>query len=268
MNKATKAQLKQVRELLREKRSRDESGLFVGEGFKIIGDMLDKGHIPEFVLISADFADDENNRSFLVELEKRAVPFYGVGSSEFEKISSLRHSQGILAVARKPVFSAAEVGQKDKQLIVLCDGIQDPGNLGAMIRTSCAFGADLLMLSGESADVYNPKVVRASSGIILDIPVVTCVMEDLDRLKNKGYRLLVSSVPGDESAELAKMKDLPDRLIVAFGSEGKGVSGDIMDRADAGFHISISDNVESLNVAAAAAVTLYVLGQRKKTGGG
>ena len=109
---------------------------------------------------------------------------------------------------------------------MLCDGIQDPGNLGGIIRNAVALGADYVLLTGEAADIYNPKVVRASSGMIMDIPVFEYSYDELDRLKEKGYSFFVSqSKKGGVS--VSDMEALPDLAVMALGSEGKGVSGEV-----------------------------------------
>ncbi len=263
MEKASKAQLRKVRELLRDRRARDESGLFVAEGAKIVRDMVGKGHVPESVIVSRDFADGSDNEAFLREAESGAISVFVAGNAEFDRISSLQHSQGILAVVKKPRYPELPAASGKDALLVLCDGVQDPGNLGAMIRTSVAFGIDAMLLTGEAVDVYNPKVVRASSGMILDIPIYACDPAELDRLREGGHRLLVSRPREEESEDIDKIREFPGPVILAFGSEGKGVSGEVEAKADGSFHIPIREKAESLNVTAAAAISLYLFARRR-----
>jgi len=264
MEKISKSKLKTIRELARDKQVRDESGLFVAEGLKIVREMIDKGYDPELIVVSANFVRDDENEDLLADLSGRSFPLFVASKTDYERISSLRHSEGIMAVAKKPDLSSVEPVNEGNSIIVLCDGVQDPGNMGTMIRTSAAFGADMLLLTGESVDPFNPKVVRASSGMILDIPVRECDGNELDRIREeKGYYLFASQSAGRGSADIETIKDIPARLIVAFGSEGKGISGEILDRADKSFHIPISDQVESLNVTAAVAIALYVFSRRR-----
>ena len=258
MEKASKAQLKKARELMRDRQARDAGGLFVAEGLKIVRDMISKGHVPDPMIVSRDFAEKEENKIFLRDAHGRSFPVFETANADFEKISSLRHSQGIMAVIKKPERSGdIPVGEKGA-ILVLCDGIQDPGNLGAMIRISVAFGAGSMLLAGETVDIYNPKVIRASSGMMLDIPVYVCDAAELDRLRKQGYRLLVSQPPEQESEDITDMTEFPPPVIIAFGSEGKGVSEEISNKADRFFHVPIRKGVESLNVTAAAAISLYV----------
>ncbi len=259
MKKISKGELKKLRTLLKEKKARDESGQFVAEGIKIVSDMAAKGHVIDFVLVSSGFVRREYNKKIMEDMEGRLVPVYTAPNCDFQKLSSLQNSQGILALVKKCEFPALEAVGEEEALFILCDGVQDPGNLGAIIRTSVAFGVDAVLLTGETVDVYNPKVVRASSGMVLDVPVYDgCSAGKLKSLKEKGYRLLVSSPLKEASKDILKVKRPKAPLIIAFGSEGRGVSRQITDIADDFFHIPIAGGVDSLNVAAAAAITIYV----------
>jgi TrmH family RNA methyltransferase len=209
----------------------------------------------EHVIVSRNFADDAKNREFLQEISS---PVFVAAGADLEKVSSLQNSQGILAVVRKADPPGDLPAGEGDTLLILCDGIQDPGNLGTMIRIAVAFEADSVLLTGETADIYNPKVVRASIGTILDIPIYTCDAKELDRLKKEGYRLLAGRSQEKESKDITETKNVPGPVILAFGSEGKGVSPGISSRADGFFYIPICDGVESLNVAAAAAISMYV----------
>ena len=258
MEKATKAQLKKIRALLKEKEAREDAGQFVAEGIKIVNDMAGKGHVIDFVVISSDFAHDDNKK-VIEELEGRLVPIYTAARSDFEKLSSLKNSQGILAALKKPEFPALDFSIGEEALLVLCDGVQDPGNLGAIVRTSVAFGVDAFLIAGETVDAYNPKVVRASSGMVLDVPIYDGYdAAKLKNLKEAGYRILASSTKADGSNDILKIKRTKDPVIIVFGSEGRGVSRDITEIADEVFHIPIYAGVDSLNVTAAAAITIYV----------
>ncbi|MGB2629813.1 MAG: RNA methyltransferase [Candidatus Omnitrophota bacterium] len=259
MRKASRLQLKNIRRLLKEKKARDFEGLFVAEGEKMVKDMLFKKHLIDSVFVSASYAGEPGAKEHIDAFEEKGISVYTVGDAEFDKVSSLRHSQSILAVANKPCAAVDPFSLGGNAVIVLCDGIQDPGNLGTIIRTSAAMGADLVMLSGECADICNPKVVRASSGTILDVPLPECDTGMLDRLKKEGYYLLVSQVSKEKSVDLAKLKSLPERIVVAFGSEGQGVAKETLERANRLFHIPISEKTESLNVTSAVAIALYAI---------
>ncbi|MGB2650782.1 MAG: RNA methyltransferase [Candidatus Omnitrophota bacterium] len=262
MGKFTKTQIRELRELVREKKARDEKDLFVAEGIKIVEDMLMKEHVPVSVVIASDFANKPEGKSLLEKLQEAAVPVSDTSSADIEKLSSLKNSQGILAVMKKSSVEE-RVQPSEQSILVLCDGIQDPGNLGAIIRTSIAFGVDGILLSGDTVDIYNPKVVRASSGTVLDIPVRVSDMAEINSLQKEGYRLLVSMVGDAGSSDVIGACKYEGPLIIAFGSEGQGVSRELSESADGFFHIPIREDIESLNVTAAAAITLFVLSRSK-----
>jgi TrmH family RNA methyltransferase len=258
MEKASRTQLKKIRELIRERRVRDAEGRFVAEGRKIVGDMISAGGAVDSVIASRGFAEDDTNVSFLAELAGSGAPVFVTDNRSFDGISDLQNPQGILAVFRKPQRQQPVVTGDGSAFFVLCDGIQDPGNIGSMVRASAAFGVRSILLFGDTADIYSPKVVRASSGTVLDVPVHDCDADEIDRLKREGCRLLASSVTERGSEDIAGFEDLTGPLILAFGSEGRGMSPEVSDKADAFFHIPIHRTVESLNVTAAAAIALYV----------
>jgi TrmH family RNA methyltransferase len=260
MKKAGNMQLKNIRRLLKEKKVRDFENIFVAEGEKIVRDIFIKGHMMDSVFVSKSFAADEENKKFILNLEKRRISVFEARDDVFDKTSSLQNSQGVLAVIKKPESPKCELPVHEDVFSVLCDGIQDPGNLGSIIRTSAAIGADSVLLAGDCVDTFNPKVVRASSGTVLDIPLVKCGPEEIDRLKEQGCRLLVSQVAGEEGAgDISEIRQVPRRCILAFGSEGRGVSKEIADRADQFFYIPTSEKVESLNVTTAVAIALYAV---------
>ncbi|MCK4852429.1 MAG: RNA methyltransferase [Candidatus Omnitrophica bacterium] len=263
MKKATRARLKQIRELLKKKEARDTSGLFAAEGVKIVKDIAAKGLEIDAVLVSHAFAGDKDNKALLSRLDRQGVPLYAAGESEFNRTSSLQRPEGILALVKKDVTPRRVLPDGNPAFVVLCDGIQDPGNLGAIIRTAAAFGVDCLMLTGRSADVYNPKAVRSSSGMVLEIPALAYPYRELDRLKKRGYRIFVSQADRKSGMDIGKIKKVPPLSIVAFGSEGKGVSGEVRARADDFFYIPTRENVESLNVASAVAISLFAFGKNR-----
>ena len=260
MEKPSKTTIKKIRELLREKKARDESGSFIAEGFKIVSDVFTKGHDPVEVVCSAAFLENGKAGKLIAALEDRSVPVYRIGDADFDALSSLQAAQGILAVMKKTRPAGLEKPAAS-DVLVLCDGIQDPGNMGSIIRTSAAFGVKAVLLINDCADVYNPKVVRASSGAIVDIPAYECPITELDRLKKEGCVVIAAQAGGDaEHIEKLTLEKGP--RVIVFGSEGAGISREVSDRADTRFIIPIADKVESLNVNAAAAIVLYLLSRK------
>ncbi|MFH1394599.1 MAG: RNA methyltransferase [Candidatus Omnitrophota bacterium] len=257
IEKATKAKLRRIRELLRDRAVRDVDGKCVVEGLKIIDDLLEKKHIFDCIILSHGFVENKLNKTFLLKLMKSGISLFESENKNFEKISSLCNSQGVLAVVNKNSRSNCAQPFKKNALVVFCDGIQDPGNLGAIIRSAAAFNAEEVVLTSKTVDIYNPKVIRASSGAVFDITVNAGGYKKLDALKKDGYSVFVSCTDKTNAVEISKIAKSGGSFVLVFGSEGTGVSKGIEQRADCLFTIGMTETVESLNVAAAVAISLY-----------
>ena len=259
MDKAKKPQLKEIKELLKERSSRDKQGLFVAEGSKIVLDGIKKGRDLVSVFISGRVVGAPSAREITSLCEKNKIEIWRAPAAEFEQLSSLNNSQGIMAVFRKPVWENA----LDGKFNVLCDGVQDPGNLGTIIRTSAAFGVSSVFLFGPTVDVFNPKVIRSSSGMVMDVPVIKITGHDLDELRTRGFALLASSSAKSDAVRMSSVDIPKGPVIIAFGSEGKGLSHDILKRTDKNFYIPIDPLAESLNVTAAASIAMHYFTEKR-----
>lgn len=141
--------------------------------------------------------------------------------------------------------------------ILVLDNIQDPGNLGSIIRSSVAFNIDTVVLNRVGVDLYNQKVLRSTQGMIFNINVVTCDLKDvIGSLKEKGYHILATQVNG---GKLIKCIEKNDRFVIIIGNEGNGVSKELLDLSDEFIYIPMNKNCESLNASVAAGIILYEL---------
>lgn len=138
--------------------------------------------------------------------------------------------------------------------IIILDGIQDPGNLGTIIRSCIAFGFTNIVLSDNSVDLYNPKVIRATEGMIFHINVLRRNLKEfIPTLKNLGYRIIGTDVAnGQDIRKITK-----DNLALVLGNEGKGISSEVKKLCDEFIYIKMHDNCESLNVGVAASILMY-----------
>lgn len=159
-------------------------------------------------------------------------------------LSDVKTSQGVMALFARPRYTLGDVLARRDTVAVALDGVQDPGNVGTIVRLAAAFDASGVILLPGCADAYSPKAIRASVGAALSVPIATCGAADLG-----GVPMLYADGGGDITAPPAK------NAIFVFGSEGQGVS-DAIRRAAKPIAIAMSDRVESLNVAAAAAILL------------
>jgi RNA methyltransferase, TrmH family len=253
MNKAKKHHFKEIRSLLKERSFRDKKGIFVAEGHKIVAEALTKDLGVVSVFISGRVVGSPAARDIIALCHRKKVEALRTPAAEFEKLSSLNNSQGVLALIKKPVKARSSAGNTH----VLCDNIQDPGNLGTIIRTSAAFGASSVLIMGATADVYNPKVVRSSSGTVMEMPVVQADEEYLDKLKSEGFYVISASSARSKAKKMQSV-EIPDGpVIIAFGNEGRGLSQCVAERSDDIFFIPMSEAAESLNVTAAAAIAIH-----------
>jgi len=161
-------------------------------------------------------------------------------------LSDTKTSQGVMALFERPQHTLGDVLERIDTVAVALDGVQDPGNVGTIVRLAAAFDASGVILLPGCADAYSPKAIRASAGAALTVPVASATYEHLSAAN---ATLLYADGHGDAIAPPAR------NAIIVFGSEGSGVS-DAIRRAGRPIAISISDRVESLNVAAAAAILL------------
>ena len=240
------AQIKMIRKLA-QKKFRNELKLFVAEGLRLCEEVPPAQ--VEFGLFTREFLSD-TRAAALIERLKNFAPLEEVAPSTFEKISDTQTPQGILLVVRQKVLTLEEVLRK--KIIVALDGVQDPGNVGTILRTAEAFGCAVVMLDG-SAEIFNPKVVRSSMGAIFYVPVALSTRAEFLQAIN-GVELLAAAV--DSSAEIYWRHDFTDKQsAIVFGSEAFGVSKEILDVAQKIF-IPMSGRAESLNVATSAAIIL------------
>lgn len=249
------AQVAQIRELLQEKKAREKEGAFVLEGIKPLRPLLEeRSKLLVKVVVTQTFLDHQSEAS-LKEFFHGSLPVYLCPDRQFKKMSDVETTQGILAVVRKPQWEQASLFKKPELLGIYGEEIQDPANVGGIIRTAAAFGLDALWLSPGSADPFNPKVVRGTAGTLLTFPVFT--LPDSQRFIQEGCALLAGEPPGPASKDLRRLTSRPARSVLAFGNESRGLSQSTLNQAALRFHIPLAKGVDSLNVAASAAIAAF-----------
>ncbi|MFM8540215.1 MAG: TrmH family RNA methyltransferase [Nitrospira sp.] len=249
----TAAQLAQIKRLLLEKQARDSEKLFVLEGAKPIRELL-RSHSPAIQTLVVtqpwlDTCDPALRRSL------DSQPLRLCRNTLFEKLSDTTTSQGILAVLTKPTWDQAEIFKRPQVLGIHGECLQDPTNVGTIIRTATAFGLDALWLTADSADPFNPKIVRATAGTLLKLPIFTA--HDASAFATHGCAMLAADASGKRTKRLDEIASIPAKSVIALGNESRGLSKATLDQAAIRFHIPINQDVESLNVAASAAIAAY-----------
>lgn len=220
---------------------------FLGEGWKIIKEGIDAGWPPRWVIISEDSIERYKE---LLPLLSPQTEVYVVSTKEMEKLSTLETPQGIMGI-----FPRRDIAFPSGDLLVLIDGVQDPGNLGTIIRTADAVNASGVIVLKGSVDPYNYKVVRGSMGSIFHIPVLKIDnTEELFANIEKRYYIVGTSSHLGEPFYTFEWR-MP--VAVVFGSEGRGLSKEIERLCNATVKVPILGKAESLNVAVACGILLY-----------
>ncbi|MFJ8262396.1 TrmH family RNA methyltransferase [Rummeliibacillus sp. NPDC094406] len=238
--------VKYWKKLATTRKERDRSGEFLIEGFHLVEEAIkNKSEILNLIVredvdIPASWNIDD---IFVVEVTAQVA-------NEF---AETEHSQGIFAQVKQPTVSDEEQNKWVKLLLV--DAVQDPGNVGTMIRTADAAGIDAVILGKGSADPFNPKTVRSTQGSIFHIPVVRGDLSDwIDSLKEKGVRVYGTAL---ENAVLYNQVKKEGKFALVMGNEGSGIDAQLLEKTDANVIIPIMGKAESLNVAVATGIVLY-----------
>ncbi|MDU2066120.1 MAG: RNA methyltransferase [Sporomusaceae bacterium] len=243
---------------LKQKKYREETGLFLVEGVRLVEEVLASDWFCESIFVADSFGGQERSAALLKQAEE-CSHVYEVSEALLAKISDTREPQGIVAIVKQKEQALPKAGANP--FWVLADGIQDPGNLGTLIRTADAAGCDGVLLI-QSVDVYNPKVVRASMGSLFHLPVLSAEADlILQWLQAEQISLYGTSV---ENAVSYYNVDWRPSCCIAFGNEGQGMSSFVKKYCDGFVHIPLIGKAESLNVSISAAVILYeALRQRR-----
>ena len=251
---------------LTKKKYRDRDGLFLIEGEVLIKEALEEGASVKELIFREDIEDID---SILERLfgEAGGLRSFFLRGELFDELTQTENGREIIAVLEKPKNQRKALEERLKSKnnisnILVLDRIQDPGNMGTIIRTADAFGIAGIVIMKGSADVYSPKTVRSAAGSILRVPIIT--IEDEDELFNlaTGMGLKVIAT-GLKDAEDVRETDLREGLAIVIGNEGKGVSETILDRAERRIKIPMEGRIDSLNAAIATAIIAYECKRQK-----
>lgn len=226
---------------LKQKKYRDLEQKFLIEGEHLVEEAEKSGVLEKIILLE--------NSEYHSNLEKIYV-----SKNVMKKLSSLDTPPNIIGVCK--MLSRKELGKK----VLLLDDIQDPGNLGTIIRSSVAFNVDSIVMSLNTVDLYNPKVIRSTQGMIFKINLIKDDLgQVIEKLKSKNIPIYTTNVNGGENI---KNINSTDSYGLIMGNEGNGVKDEISTLADRKIYIPMNSKVESLNVSVAASILLYELGDK------
>lgn len=243
---------------LKEKKYRDQEGKYIVEGIKLIEEAIqENANIDTIIICEECMKTYDIENKLLYSIAKYNCVY--VTQKIFSIITDVVNPQGIIAVIKKQ--STENEINFDEDIIVALDNIQDPGNLGTILRTVDSVNLKQILVSKESADAYNPKVVRSTMGAIFRVKIIECddLKDTLKKLQQNKYKVVVSSLDTKNS-----MYDISyDKKVIVIGNEANGVSKEIQAIANEKIKIPMLGRTESLNASVATGIILYEYVRRK-----
>lgn len=239
-----------------------EPGLVFVDGLRLAEEAVKSGVVVESAF-AASGSEDARLMALIEQLSADNIPLLWTQREVLDSLSDTVQSQGIVLIAKRPVLGSARLFQGKGSLFLGLDRIQDPGNMGTLLRTAEAAGAAGVIVLGGSVDVYSPKVLRSSMGSAFRLPVMTEVStETLLNLRAENGLHLVAAA-GEGELDYTNY-DWQQPTLLLLGNEGRGVNPDLMTACDTRLRIPMANGVESLNVAAAGAVMLFEAARQRR----
>ncbi len=259
----TNPKVKQAR-LLRQRKARQASGLFLVEGIRPVGEAVEAGAPVESLFYAPELLGSEYAHGLIGQASAKNIPCYPTSPEVFATLAEKENPQGLLAVVRMRPASLEALTPVNFSWGVALISPQDPGNIGAILRTVDAVGASGLLLLEGGADPYHPQAVRASMGALFWRPVVQASFAEFTAWANKGGYAVVGTSAHAEK-DYREAASTPPPLILLLGSEQKGLSAEQMAVCTEVVRIPMKGRVTSLNLAVAAGVMLYEIEKRIST---
>ncbi len=243
--------VKNIRKL-KEKKYRDEKGVYIVEGIKMIEEAIEENVKIERIVICEECIESADiEQKLMYEIAKYNCVY--VKENIFNMLTDVSTPQGILAVIAKPGKDTNILYNQD--IVLALDGIQDPGNLGTILRTVDSVNLKQVIVTKNTADPYNPKVVRATMGAIFRVNVIETdnLVETLKEMKRNKFKVVVTSLDTTNSIYDIEYK----KKVIVIGNEANGVSKDVQEIADNKVKIPMLGKTESLNASVATGIMLY-----------
>lgn len=254
---ASNSQIKNVVKLQKSARERKKQKLFVAEGWKLLQEAKKAGQV-ECVYATGAFVDDQQFSSLLSGLEVTILE-----DKLFHSLTDTMTPQGVLALVHMPEYELKELLADDTGRFLLLENLRDPGNLGTIMRTAEGAGMNGVILSRESVDLFNPKVVRATMGSIFRQPFVYVedIYETIKVMQSEDYCIVGTAMSGNC---LYDEVDYSKRVGIVIGNEANGITEEMLALVDKKVRIPMAGQLESLNAAVAAALFMYETARQRR----
>lgn len=253
------AKVKRLLNLRKKKKARDEARIFLVEGIRMFREVPVE-RLKE-VYVSESFYRQE--RKLLEQVAGDRAPVEILSDPVFAHVSDTKTPQGVLCLVEYRAYKTEQMMDVDCPFLLVLDNLQDPGNLGTIVRTAEAAGVTGILLSRESVDMYNPKTIRSTMGSVYRMPF--CYVDDaaqtVEELGKRGIRTYAAHLQGERSYD---KEDYRTPCAFLIGNEGNGLSDAVAQKADTYIRIPMSGQSESLNAAIAAAVLMFETARQRR----
>ena len=243
---------------LRRRKERVTRRLFLAEGVRVAEDLVSAPIDLSFAVVSPTLEDTTRGQALMAVLRER-VPVHQITDAALRKLAATEQPQGVLVVAHEPTTTLGQINIERVCRILVCDAVQDPGNLGTLIRSAAAFALAGVVLLPGSVDPWNAKVVRSAAGASFHLPLVSVSARELaDWLHQHHFQAWGADAQGEPfDPALA-----PERVALVVGNEGAGLRAETQPLIDRTVQIEMPGHTESLNVGVAAGILMYLLSER------
>lgn len=249
-------QVKELLQLQKKSKARNEKGVFIVEGVKMFQE-APRDRI-EKVYLSESFEQKRGK-----EMNLSGLPVEVLSDKVFSHVSDTKTPQGILCLIKQKKVDLSEMLEKTTPFLMVLDNLQDPGNLGTIVRTAEGAGVTGIIMSRDTVDIYNPKTIRSTMGSVYRMPFfyVEDILEFLEDLRGQGIRTYAAHLDGANNYDEESYKEACAFLI---GNEGNGLRDEVAKKADIWIKIPMYGQVESLNAAIASSILMYEVSRQRR----
>lgn len=256
---STNSKIKYIRKL-EQKKYRYKEQKYLIEGVRIVNHALDIDADIDMILFSTKVFNVNGGKALIKRMNAKEIDYYQVDDNIFEDVANTYNSQGIIAVVNIRSLQEDFNIQKLTNKILFINRIQDPGNLGTIIRTADSAGFNDIMITKGTVDPYNDKVIRATMGSVLDVNLyfVDNNQAILEQLKTDNYQVIATAL---DASTAYNAIDYNEKVVLCIGNEGNGLETEVLDRSTLQVNIPIVGSAESLNVGVASGIMMYKINE-------